>query len=196
MRLLLIGMFCMMALDLWAQDVDRPSNNAEADTFKGDEASMTQKMVVQETLKFGYLSYEDALRQMKGYHEAQQTITALRTAYDNELKRSEDLFSRQFAEYVDGQRDFPENILLKRQKELQQSMDEAIAFKKEAKEALEKKEKEVMDALRIRLDDAIRQVGTKHGFAFILNTDNNTYPFVNPENGTDITKEVLQSVKN
>lgn len=150
---------------------------------------------VQQPVRFGYLSYDKVLHSMPGYQQAQHRIDELRAAYQNELSRSEEQFSKAYAEYVDGQQTFPENILLKRQKELQTLMEQAMQFKKEARELLEENEKSVMSPLYEKLNEAIQQVGMKQGYAFIVNTDQNAYPFINGSIGTDVSADVLNHLK-
>ena len=60
---------------------------------------------------FGYLSYDAVLKAMPSYAEAQKSYGDLKASYAKELERSETEFSKQFAEYVDGQKSFPENIV-------------------------------------------------------------------------------------
>lgn len=155
----------------------------------------TESQVAPAQQKFGYISYSKALEAMPEYAKAQQSLAELRTAYDNELKRSEEAFNKQFEEYIDGQKSFPQNILLKRQKELQQLMEQSVAFKQEAQRLISQAETEMMEPIRERLDNILADVGTKNGFAYILNTDNNSYPFINPSLGVDITDEVLNKIK-
>ena len=146
---------------------------------------------VSQPVKFGFLSYQQVLVALDGYEDVQKTIAGLRQAYEQELARSEEIFSKQFAEYVEGQKTFPDNIRLKRQKELQQTMEQSLQFKQEAKELLQKKEDEVVDRLRERLNRAISEIASERGYAFVLNTDNNAFPFVNGAMGEDITNELL-----
>ena len=39
-------------------------------------------------------------------------------------------------------------------------------------------------------------LGQERGYAFILNTDQNAVPFINPALGEDITEEVIRQLKN
>lgn len=158
------------------------------------QTETTEKAVVHETIRFGYLSYNDVLHAMPGYAQAEKKIEELRSAYQQELNRSEEQFSKAYAEYVEGQQTFPENILLKRQKELQQLMEQAMQFKKEARELLEENERAIMEPLERRLDDAIHHVGMQRNLAFIVNTDANAYPFINGAIGTDVSADVIKMV--
>lgn len=143
---------------------------------------------------FGYLSYDAVLKAMPSYAEAQKSYNDLKASYAKELERSETEFSKQFAEYVDGQKSFPENILLKRQKELQQLMEQSLKFKQEAQQLLEKAEAELMQPVHQRLKEALYKIGMQKGYDYILNTDNNSHPFVNTNKGEDITAEVVSEV--
>lgn len=155
----------------------------------------TQAEEVMATLnRFGYLSYNEALRSMPSYEKAQKSLQELRKQYADELSRSEKEFSKQYAEYVDGQKSFPDNILLKRQKELQQLMEQGLEFKAEAKRLLEKAESELMQPVHQELKAVLARIGKNRGYAYILNTDNNACPFVNGELGDDITADVIAEV--
>ena len=146
------------------------------------------------TKKFGYLSYDAVLKAMPSYAEAQKSFNDLKASYAKELERSESEFSKQFAEYVDGQKTFPENILLKRQKELQQLMEQSLTFKQEAQQLLDKAEKELMQPVHKKLKEGLYKIGSERGYDYILNTDNNSYPFVNNQTGEDITAEAISAV--
>ncbi len=141
-------------------------------------------------VKFGYLSYDSLLYSMPEYIKAQQDLAALKKTYDAEMKRSEDNFNQQFMEFIDGQNSFPENILLKRQKELQQLMEESLKFKEEAQRLLSKAEEELMAPIRKKLNDAINKVGLECGYAFVMNTDSNAYPFISADMGVGIADKV------
>ena len=49
----------------------------------------------------------------------------------------------------------------------------------------------MVDRLRERLNRAISEIASERGYAFVLNTDNNAFPFVNGALGEDITNELL-----
>lgn len=158
------------------------------------EEEPVRTVVVQETLRFGYLSYDQVIQNMPEYDEAQKTIDALHAAYEKELNRSEEVFSKQFAEYVEGQKSFPENILLKRQKELQQTMEQSLQFKKEARALLEEKEASVWNELKAKVDKVVFEIGMSRRLAFVINTDKTSYPFVNAGIGMNITDLVVEKL--
>ena len=141
----------------------------------------TPQQVIIQPQHFGYLSYNDVMHAMPEYAQAQKSLEDLKKTYDEEMSRAEQDFSKKFTEYIDGQKNFPENIMLKRQKELQQLMDQSLQFKKEAQDLLTKAEAELMEPIHARLKDAIQAVGKSRKYAYVLNTDANAYPYISGE---------------
>lgn len=167
--------FACFALATYAQDSARVANNA--------------------TISFGYLSYSRALQQVRGYDEAQQSLLQLRTQYNAEMRRVEEDFNRKYEEFLEGRADFPPSILRKRQMELQEMMDRNIAFREQSKRELANAEEKVMEPLKSRLREAIAQVASRQGFAFVLNTDSDACPYINPQLGQNISTLVFEALE-
>ena len=147
------------------------------------------------TSLFGYISYEQTLRQVPAYDEVQQQLADLRSQYAAELQRAEQEFNKKYEEFLDGRADFPTSILRKRQTELQELMDKNVAFREQARRDLQKAEAEALAPLRSTLDKAIAAVALRHGLAFVLNTDQNACPFINPVVGQDVSPLVMEELK-
>jgi len=144
--------------------------------------------------QFGYISYNEVFQQMPEYQKAQEDFAALKAKYDAETTRSEDEFQRKFAEFLQGQKDFPPSILQKRQAELQELMDKSVNFRRESRKLLRQAEAELQRPVAAKLDEAIKAVGAELGLIFVLNTDGNSLPFVHPQVGVDITRPVLSKL--
>ena len=144
------------------------------------------------TFKFGYLSYNEIVYAMPEYAQALKSLEELKKNYDLEMERAEQEFSKKFTEYIDGQKSFPENIMLKRQKELQLLMEQSLNFKKEVEELLTKAEAELIAPIHNTVKEAINEVGKERKYAYVLNTDANAYPYIS-SNGEaeDCTDAVL-----
>ena len=147
------------------------------------------------SFRFGYFSYELALKAMPDYAVAQQKLSDLRAQYNAELQRVEQDFNTKYEEFLEGQREFPETILRKRQTELKELLERNIAFKAESRQQLTQAEAELMEPLRQRLADALERIGMERGYAFILNTDANAVPFINPAQGEDVSEAVILLMK-
>ena len=141
--------------------------------------------------RFGYLSYKAVYEQMPEYAQAKASFVELKKKYEAEATRSEDEFQRKFAEFLHGQTDFPASIMQKRQTELQELMEKSTKFRRESNDLLRKAEADLHQPILQRLNDAIQAVGTSQGLMYILNTDGNTLPFINPHLGVNVTDSVL-----
>lgn len=136
---------------------------------------------------FGHLDYARALQGMPDYATAQATMQGLREQYDKEAAYNEDKFFKMYSDYIQGQKSFPEDIMLKRQKELQVAMDQGIKFREDSEKLLRDAEGELIKPLEQKLDSAIAVVAKDRNLAFVLNTEAHACPFINPADGIDIT---------
>ena len=170
MKRLLLSIFTMIALTVSAQEV-----------VSG--------------FRFGYLSYAAALQAMPEYAIVQKKLADLRQQFQAETLRVEDEFNRKYEEFLEGQREFPKTILQKRQTELQELMERNIKFKENSQEELSNTEKNLMAPLKIRLIETIGKIGRDRGYAFIVDTDNQALPFINPAMGDDVTQLVQNALK-
>ena len=150
---------------------------------------------VAEQLRFGYLSYETALAAMPEYEGVLQQMNTLREAYEKELQRAEDEFNRKDEDFLEGQKDYPRTILLKRQTELQDMMQRNLQFKQQGKQDLAEAERKAMAPLRVRLNEAIATIARQHHLALVINTDANACPFIEPSMGIDLSGEVKEALQ-
>lgn len=144
--------------------------------------------------QFGYLSYNDVFEQMPEYAEAKARFEELKAKYDAEAQRAEDEFQRKFAEFLQGQKDFPPSIMQKRQVELQELMDKSVSFRQESQRLLQQAQADLQAAVSDKLNAAIQAVAAERGLIFVLNTDGNAVPFIHPQVGVNITSPVLQQL--
>ena len=147
------------------------------------------------TFRFGYLSYEQALKSVPQYAIMKKQLADLEAQYQAETKRVEDEFNRKYEEFLEGQREFPKTILQKRQVELQELMEKNIAFKEESRQQLASAEEEMTAPIKIRLAEAIAKVAIERGLALVVNTDSDACPFIDPSMGEDINTLVQDALK-
>lgn len=145
--------------------------------------------------RFGYFSFDNVLKSMPGYVMAQRSIDDLRQKYDAEMKRAEDEFNSKYEEFLDVQKDLVPAILRKRQAELQEMMQKNINFKNESQRLLKQAEADAFAPVKNKLYNALTKVGQAQGYAFILNTDGDACPYVNPEMGEDATELIKEALK-
>ena len=148
----------------------------------------------QSMVKYGYISYDSLFHALPEYAQVQENMVQLRKKYEEEAVYNEKNFKRQFTEFLEGQKDFPKNILLKRQRDLQISMERGLSFRQEADSLLQQAEHDMLVPLHKRLDKAIQEVGVERGYEYILNMDNRAYPYVHPELTEDAAPFVLKKL--
>ena len=146
-------------------------------------------------IRYGKISYNQLLQCMPEYQNAKLQMQELRKKYEAEASYNESSFKRMFAEFLEGQKDFPQNIMLKRQRDLQEAMEKGIAFRQAADSLLRQAEIDIQKPIRERLDIAIYNVGAEHGYECIFNTDTNSVPFLHPMLTEDATPFVLEKLK-
>jgi len=156
---------------------------------------MTVTMAQAQTVKFGYLSYDAALKSMPAYAAAQKDLETFRQQCQAELQRSEMEFSQKYEDFLEGQRDFAPSILRKRQAELVEMMQKNTAFKEEVARLEKQAEQDAIAPLKDRLQRALSRIGQERGYAFILNTDANAVPYINTEFGENLNEIVINYLK-
>ena len=148
----------------------------------------------QSTVRFGYVNVDSLVHTLPAYAEVQNQMSALRAKYAAEAEYNESAFRRQYAEYLQGQKQFTPNILAKRQADLQESLQKGLKFRQQADSLLKQAEVDMLAPIRQRVNAAIRAVGLEHGYEYIIDTSNAVYPFIHPsvgENATAYIKEKL-----
>lgn len=153
--------------------------------------TLTSSLYAQTQTKFGYISYAKIVKALPEYEQTQNEIEKLKIAYYNEIRRSENEFNAKYAEFLEGQKKFPKNILLKRQKELQVLMNESMKYRDEVKEVLSNAEKELIAPLFEKVKKAIRHISIIEGLSYVINTDNDNLLFVNEQIGVNLEQKVL-----
>ena len=144
--------------------------------------------------RFGYFSFDNVLKSMPDYVMAQRSIDDLRQKYDAEMKRAEDAINSKYEEFLDVQKGLVPAILRKRQAELQEMMQKNINFKNESQRLLKQAEADAFAPVKNKLYNALTKVGQAQGYAFILNTDGDACPYVNPEMGEDATELIKEAL--
>ena len=142
----------------------------------------------------GYLSYDSALVSMPEYAIAQRQIAETRQAYDAEMKRVEKEFNDKYEEFLENRKDYPRTILLKRQNELQDLLQQNITFKNKSRRELQQIERQILAPLRIRLNETIATIAREKGLSLVVNTDADACPFIEPMISVDLNAEVIKAL--
>lgn len=144
--------------------------------------------------KFGYVSYREIVKALPEYTIVITHLDELQGKYEAEIARSEREFNQKYSDFIEEQASFPENIRIKRHKELQELMEKSIEFKDEVNRTMREARREMMKPLYEKVDEAVMEICIDEGYDYILNTDDRAYIAINPNNGKNVTgklKKVL-----
>jgi outer membrane protein len=144
-----------------------------------------------QTLTFGYFRYNKVMEKMPEYGQICKDYEQLKKRCDSEIARNEEELTRSYVAYLDGQNEFPEPILRKRQKELQELVDKSILFREELRTWLTQAHDSLFAPMRAKIDDAVSRVCLHNNLAYIIDLDEAGYKFINPTCGFDITNALL-----
>lgn len=144
--------------------------------------------------KFGYVSYKELLQALPEYSLVLTHIDELQAKYEAEIARSDREFNQKYADFIEEQSTFPDNIRIKRHKELQELMEKTIAFKDEVNRAMREARREMMQPLHDKIDESVKKVCIDGGYDYILNIDDRAYIAINPKNGRDVTEQVRKEL--
>lgn len=143
--------------------------------------------------QFGYYSTRRVLEALPQYAQAQLDYQRLCQRCEKEIEHNEKELTRQYVAFIDGQRDFPEPILRKRQGELQRMVDNSVEFRKQLKIWLA----EALDSLYASsynaLDAALEKVCVACNLDYAIDSDVMAYRYINPNKGVDITRMVTDA---
>jgi outer membrane protein len=145
--------------------------------------------------KFGYVSYMEMVKALPEYSIVVTHLDELQAKYEAEIARSEREFNQKYSDFIEEQHNFPENIRIKRHKELQELMEKSIAFKDEINRAMREARREMMQPLHDKVDEAVMKVCIDNKYDHVLNTDDRAYIAINPQSGNDITEQVKKELK-
>lgn len=189
-RLLLSFLIAAATAQVFAQ-----TNTAVDVAPVGSDAISPASSAGVQPFRFGYFSYQKTFETMPDYTIAQRNMEDLKAKYDKEMQRVEEEFNQKYELFLDGQRDFAPSIRHKRQAELQELMEKNLAFKAEAQRLLKEAQDNAYKPLREKIASALQKVGREKGLAFILNTDNDAAPFIDPAIGFDVQADVDAAVR-
>lgn len=140
---------------------------------------------------YGMLRYDSILQSMPEYAAMKIRVKQLRDKYEREANYNELNFKRMFTDFMQGQKDFPQNILLKRQRDLQDALEKGLAFRHQADSLVRAAEADMLAPIRLMLDDAIAAVGEERNYQYIINRDSKAMPYVRRSLSEDATPYVL-----
>lgn len=144
--------------------------------------------------KFGFYSHKEVLESVPGYSQSMAEYELLKQRCEAEIESNEQELTRKYVAFLDGQQDFPELILRKRQKELQQMVDNSVLFRGQLKVWLRQAKDSLLSQHNSAIDIALQKVSARKDLAYVINSDEIKYRYINPNVGVDITAELIDEI--
>ncbi len=147
-----------------------------------------------QTTEFGYFSLKVVMDSLPEYSEAQNNYNSLLELCDAEIAQGEETLTRNYVSFLDGQNTFPEPILRRRQKELQELVDRNVVLRDQLNEWLVQAHDSLFAPIVQKIDAAIERVCLRNNLAYAIDTDKEAYRFVHPDYGVNITRLIIKEV--
>ena len=153
-------------------------------------------LVAYSQVTYGYYKHSELIKQLPQYAQAESDYNELLTRCNEEIDRNENELNRIYVSFLEGRSKFPEPIMRKRQKELQEMVDKSIVFRNQIKEWLGDARDSLFAPIETIIKDAVNKVCMHNNFAFIIDIDEAGFVAVNPALGFDVTEAVLATIAN
>lgn len=144
--------------------------------------------------KFGHVRSMEIVTILPEYEKAQKDMQAMQTMYEDEMKRTADEMKKKYKEFQEDKDKLSENILARRQQELQELNDKAIQFQQDAQQNLQKKYNELMEPILKKVEEAIKAVGQEGGYVYIFDLNSVNIPWVNSQLSDDVTAKIKKKL--
>lgn len=118
--------------------------------------------------KFGHMNSREIITAMPEFTKAQADLDSMSKTYQDEMKRTQDEFTKKYQEYLAQADSLPKNIAERRQKELQDMDQRQQQFQQEVYQSLQQKQQELMTPIYQKLEQAVQAVGQAEGVIYIF----------------------------
>ena len=136
--------------------------------------------------KFAHFKSMDIIPVMPEYAKAQTDIQTMQKQYEDEIKRASDEFNKKYAE---EQKNLPQNIQERRQKELQELSEKGMQFQQDAQQQLQKAYADMMEPIYKKLEDAVQAVGKAGAYTYVFDLNRTDIPYIDEAQSKDITND-------
>mgnify|MGYP002240500289 FL=1 len=132
----------------------------------------------------------DIIPVMPEYAKAQTDIQTMQKQYEDEIKRASDEFNKKYAEYQQEQKNLPQNIQERRQKELQELSEKRYAVPAGCSAAVAEAYADMMEPIYKKLEDAVQAVGKAGAYTYVFDLNRTDIPYIDEAQSKDITNDI------
>lgn len=147
-------------------------------------------MFAQSAPKFGYVDANSIMMLMPELSKAENDLMALQQQYNKEYEGLRTEFEKKSLEFEQLQDSLPENLLKRRQEDLQNLYMRLQQYERETIQTLQQAQQTKIAEVAKILNDAIQAVGTEGGYVCVFDISNGTIPYVSTTLCDDLSAKV------
>ncbi len=125
----------------------------------------------QKHLKIGYTNVEDILIEMPESKQVESELKSYKTQLDNQIQTKMKDFQDKYENYQRGESMMSEVIKADKQRELRGMQEQIEAFQKDAEQAMQKKQIDLLDPVLKKIQKAIDDVAAENSYTYIFNKE-------------------------
>ncbi len=133
------------------------------------------------SIQVAYVNTTELLEATPGKVAATKVIEELNKKYKDELAVMQNDYNNKYTDFLSNQNVLAESIKLRRMQELYELEQSINRFMKVAQEDVESQEVQLIEPLKDKLKEAIRQVGVEQGYICIYDVADPTVVFLTPD---------------
>jgi len=148
-------------------------------------------MMAQE--KLAYVNIQEIFQVMPELSDVEKTIADLNEQYKKELDKMYEEYAAKAKEYQDNLQTMAESIKTRRQGEIVDIEKRIGTFQQSANEELQKKQMELVNALRQKILTATSEIGTENNYTYIFDISAQSIAYHSPK-AVDVTPLVKKKL--
>lgn len=133
------------------------------------------------SIQVAYVNTAELLEMVPGKTAASDAIEELNKRYKDELAVMQNDYNSKYTDFLSNQNSLAESIKLRRMQELYELEQSINRFMKVAQEDVASQEQQLIEPLKDKLKEAIRQIGTEQGYICIYDVADPTIVFLTPD---------------
>lgn len=133
-----------------------------------------------QVITIAYVNSAELLDGLKEKEKATEQLINLSENYKKELEIMQKEYNKKYSDYITYQNSLADNIKLRRMQELTELESKIEQFIKLGQDDIEQQEQLLLQPLKDRINNAIRQVGLENNYTIIYDLSDSGIAFITP----------------
>lgn len=123
----------------------------------------------------------DIINSLPDKKSATERLNTLSENYKQELQIMQNEYNKKYSDFITYQENLAESIKLRRMQELTDLENRIQIFTNLAQKDIEEHEQQLLDSIKVKVNEAIEKVGVEQNYSVIYDLDNPGIMFVTPD---------------